>query len=113
MSDASGATSVPWALRGMVVASIVLPLLVFAGGAWLAWRATQREAIHILRNELAVVAEQTTRVLDTHLLLGRRINDLLGGLSDPAIIEHERDLHDKIAAMIAGLAQVTAIAITG
>ena len=44
MSDSSGRTGAPWAMRGLVVASVLLPLLVLAGGGWLTWRTTVQEA---------------------------------------------------------------------
>ena len=113
MSESSGRTGAPWALRGLVVASVLLPLLVFAGGGWLAWRATVQEADANLRSALAVSEEQATRVLDTHVLLGARVNDLLGDLGDEAVIAREGELHDRLAAMIAGYSQVTAIVVTG
>ncbi len=113
MSESSGRAGAPWALRALVVASVLLPLLVFAGGGWLAWRDTIRDANATLVSALAVSAEQATRVLDTHVLLGNRVNDLLGDLSDDAVIARERELHDRLAAMIAGYSQVTAIVVTG
>ena len=52
-------------------------------------------------------------MLDTHVLLGGRVNDLLGDLDDEAVIARERELHDRLAAMIAGYGQVTAVVVTG
>jgi len=112
MSETSGNTGAPWALRGLVLASVLLPLLVFAGGGWLAWRGTLHEATANLLSALAVSDEQVTRVLDTHILLGGRVNDLLGDASDEAIIARERELHNRLVAMIAGYRQVTAIVVT-
>jgi signal transduction histidine kinase/ActR/RegA family two-component response regulator len=113
MNESSGKAGAPWALWGLVVASVLLPLLVFAGGGWLAWRGTVREANASLESALAVSEEQATRVFDTHVLLGGRVNDLLGDLDDDAVIARERELHDRLAAMIAGYSQVTAILVTG
>jgi signal transduction histidine kinase/ActR/RegA family two-component response regulator len=112
MNESGGKTGAPWALRGMIVASVVLPLLVAAGGGWLAWRATVRDAKESLTSALAVSDEQATRVLDTHVLLGARINDLLGSLTDEEIAARQGELHDRLAAMIAGYSQVTAISVT-
>jgi signal transduction histidine kinase/ActR/RegA family two-component response regulator len=113
MQERSGLTGAPWALRGLIVASVVLPLLVFAGGGWLAWRATLREANATLLNELAVSDQQASRVLDTHVLLGGRVNDLLGNLSDEAILAREAEFHDRLAAMTTDYSQITAIAVAG
>jgi signal transduction histidine kinase/ActR/RegA family two-component response regulator len=113
MSETSGSTGATWALRGLVVASVVLPLLVFAGGSWLAWRGIVHEATTDLLSNLAVSQEQVTRVFDTHVLLAGRVNDLLGDMSDETVIVHERELHDRLVAMIAGYNQVTAIVVAG
>src|SRR5271166_5467981 len=111
MNEPSGRA--PWALRGLVVASVLLPLLVLAGGGWLAWRNTIHETNATLESELAVSAEQAARVLDTDVLLGGRVNDLIGDLDDDAVIAREADLHDRLAAMIAGYSQVNAVVVTG
>jgi signal transduction histidine kinase/ActR/RegA family two-component response regulator len=113
MSDTSGKTGAIWALRGLVVASVVLPLLVFTGGGWIAWRGTVHGATADLLADLAVAQEHTTKVLDAHILLGGRVNDLLGDMSDEAVIVHEHELHDRLAAMIAGYDQVTAVVVVG
>ena len=112
MSEASSRTGVPWALRGMVIASVVVPLLVFAAGGWLAWRAVVANADAELGSSLAVAADDATRVLDTHVILGARVNDLFAGLTDDAIAARESEFHDRLAAMIKGFAQVTAIVVT-
>ncbi len=79
------------------------------------WRgaASFRSSNATLLSDLAVSDEQATRVLDAHILLGGRVNDLLGDLSDDAIVARERELHDRLVAMIAGFRQVTAVVVTG
>src|SRR3954469_6883523 len=109
MNEAGGKAGTARALRGLVVASVILPFLVFAGGAWLGWRGTLREATATLQNDSAVSQEQATRVLDSHMLLSGRVNDLIAGLSDEAVIAREHELHDRLQAMIAGYPQVTAV----
>ena len=113
MKQAGGKSGTAWALRGLVVASVVLPALVFAGGGWLAWRGTVQEATAALRSDLAVAQEQATKVLDSHMLLGGRVNDLVGSLSDAAVQAREQELHDRLLAMIAGFPQVTAVVVVG
>jgi signal transduction histidine kinase/ActR/RegA family two-component response regulator len=102
-----------WSLRGLVVASIVLPALVLVGGGWLAWRGTLHDATANLQSDLAVSQEQATKVLDTHMLLSGRVNDIVGDLSSEAMIADEQALHDRLAAMIARFPQVAAIVVVG
>src|SRR5579863_5500356 len=102
MSGTNATTHTPWALRGLIIASVAVPLLVFAGGGWLAWRATVQDAARNLESDLSVSQQQATRVLDTHVLLGNRVNDIVGAMSDDAVIAHEQELHDRLGAMIAG-----------
>jgi signal transduction histidine kinase/CheY-like chemotaxis protein len=113
MAETGGKFGAAWALRGLVVASVVLPVLVFIGGGWLAWRSTLREAMGDLQSDLAVSQEQATKVLDGHMVLSSRVNDLVGGLSDEALIARERELHDRLVAMIAGYPQMTAVVVVG
>src|SRR5262249_54064026 len=112
-SDKSeGRAGPPWALQGLVVASVLLPVLVFLAGGWLSWRGTVREANTGLLSAVAVSDEQVTRVLDTHILLAARMNDLIGDRSDEAILAREQELHDRLLAMIEGYRQVTAVVVT-
>jgi len=113
MSEASAKTEAPWALHGLVIASILLPLIVLAGGSWLAWQHTLREATTGLLSDLVVAEEQAARVLDTDILLGARVNELIGTLPDEAVRAREAALHERLQAMIAGYSQVTAIVVVG
>jgi signal transduction histidine kinase/ActR/RegA family two-component response regulator len=118
MNETGAKFSAVWTLRGLVVASIVLPVVVVIGGGWLAWRDTVREATASLQSDLAVSQEQATEVLDSHILLSGillsgRVNDLVGSLSDEELIARERELHNRLRAMIAGFPQVTAVIVVG
>jgi signal transduction histidine kinase/ActR/RegA family two-component response regulator len=95
------------------VASIVLPAMLFVAGSILAWNSVQDDARQGLKRSLAVVTEQATRVLDTQMLVVDRVNDLLGGLNDAAILADEANLRDRIIAMIRPYPQVTGILVVG
>jgi signal transduction histidine kinase/ActR/RegA family two-component response regulator len=97
---------------GLAVAALLLPLLVLSGGGWLAWQSVLRDARQGLDRALAVSTEQATRVLDTHMLVAARVNDLVGGLDDAAIRSREASLRDQILAMIHPFPQVTAVIVS-
>jgi signal transduction histidine kinase/ActR/RegA family two-component response regulator len=111
MSEASGKTKASWALRGMIVASVIVPLLVLAAGSWLGWRNTVQEVNSEIQGALAVSSEQVARVFDTHVLLGNRISDLVSGLGAADIAAREPELHERLVGMIAGYSQVSAVVI--
>ena len=111
MSEASGKTKASWALRGMIVASVIVPLLVLAAGSWLGWRNTVQEVNSEIQGALAVSSEQVARVFDTHVLLGNRISDLVNGLGAADIAAREPELHERLVGMIAGYSQVSAVVI--
>ncbi|MDR3537188.1 MAG: ATP-binding protein [Acetobacteraceae bacterium] len=101
------------ALYGLVVASVLLPLLAFVGGGFLAWRAVVAEAQQDLGRSLEVATEQATEVLDTQLLVADRVNDLVGDMPDNRIAGDEAALRDRLAEMVRRFPQVTGILVIG
>ena len=112
MDDTGNRTGAARAYYGLVMASVLIPLLVFLGGSWLAWTSTLREAHAELERTLSVSAEQATKVLDTHLLIAERVNDLLRGMDDAAVIGHVSALRDDIDEIIRRFPHVTNVAVT-
>src|SRR5215207_1903795 len=83
-------------LRLLLIGSIVVPLIVGLAGAFFAYRSNYERAVAALTEAAAVAEENTAKVLDTHLLVAARIDDLLSGLSDAEIAAKEKTLHDRI-----------------
>jgi two-component system NtrC family sensor kinase len=95
-------------LRLLLIGSIVVPLVVGLAGAFFAYRGSYERATAALTEAVAVAEENTTKVLDTHLLIAARIDDLLAGLSDTDVVAREQALHDRIAQQVEHLPQVAA-----
>jgi len=95
-------------LRLLLVATILLPLVLGAFAAYLSYLKNYQSATKSATEAVAVAAENTAKVLDTHLLVAARISDLLGDMTDDQIQASERELHDRITHQIAGLPQVAA-----
>jgi signal transduction histidine kinase/ActR/RegA family two-component response regulator len=112
MGDTRDGRGAVRAYYGLAVAALLLPLLVLAGGGWLAWQSVLRDTQQGLNRAAAMSTEQATKVLDTHMLVAARVNDLLGELDDTAITAREAQLRDRILAMIHGLPQVTAVIVS-
>src|ERR1043166_3374834 len=93
-------------LHLLLIGSIVVPLVVLAGGGYPPWVSTRERAEADLMRRVAIAEEHALKVLDTHQLVAARINDLLGNLTDQAILIEERVLHEQIAQEIKSLPQV-------
>src|SRR6266699_2344513 len=95
-------------LRVLLVGTIIVPLLLAAIGGYFSYRASYQGAAAALAEAVAVAEENTTKILDTHMLVAARIDDLLTGLTDVQIRAQERTLHERIAQQIEGHPQVAA-----
>jgi signal transduction histidine kinase len=95
-------------LRVLVVGTIIVPLLLGAGGSYVSYKASYAGATTALAEAVAVAEENTAKILDTHMLVAARIDDLLAGLTDGQLRAQEQALHARIAQQIEGLPQVAA-----
>lgn len=95
-------------LRLLVVGTIVVPLVLGAAAAYLSYHATYQRAAIALAEAVAVAEENTTKVLDTHVLVAERIDDLMVGQTDQQLEAAEQTLHERMAKQIADLPQVAA-----
>src|SRR6266566_2013211 len=94
-------------LRVLLVGTIIVPVLLAAIGGYVSYRASYQGAA-ALAEAVAVAEENTTKILDTHMLVAARIDDLLSALTDPQLSAQEKPLHERIAQQIEGLPQVAA-----
>jgi PAS domain S-box-containing protein len=91
----------PWA-------ALLLPVLILSAGAWVAWRSVWRDSRAELVRSADAAAEYATRVLNAHVLLTGRMNDLLRGMSDDQIRTNEARLHAALQRLLAELPQADA-----
>ncbi len=95
-------------LRVLLVGTIIVPILLAAIGGYFSYRTSYQSAAAALAEAVAVAEENTTKILDTHMLVAARIDDLLTGLTDAQLAAQEKTLHERIAQQIEGLPQVAA-----
>jgi two-component system NtrC family sensor kinase len=100
-------------LRLLLIGSILVPLVVLAGGGYLAWVSTRDNAEADLMRRVAIAEEHALKVLDTHQLVVARVNDVLGNLSDQAILIEEQVLHEQLKQEIKNLPQVQTVLVIG
>ena len=72
-------------LRLLLAAVVLVPLGILGLGAWLAWTQAWRQAEAELARTADAAAEYAAHLLDSHLLLADRVDDLLRGMTDEEI----------------------------
>ena len=100
-------------LRMLLIGSVVLPLLMGGIACYYSYHASYGRAAAVLAEAAAVAEENTTKILDTHLLAAGRIDDLLRGLSDREILAREKPLHEQMAKQVENMPQIAAAWVIG
>jgi signal transduction histidine kinase len=90
----------------LVVASLVLPALLFAGFSYLSYRSHFDAAEFRLGQTLDVVHEHMRKVFETHELAALHVFDLLNGKSDEDVRSNEAEFHRRLAALKRAMPQV-------
>lgn len=85
----------------LLVAAVLVPLSILIVGAWLAWGQAWRQAEAELARTADAAAEYAAHLLDAHLLLADRVDDLLRGMTDEEIRAREAELHAALQRMAA------------
>jgi two-component system NtrC family sensor kinase len=93
------------------VATVVVPLAVFAGAGYVSYQAEFDAAHERIDRTVDVAFEHAAKVFETHQLLLGEIDELLRGLSDRDVLAREADLHERLAAITRDLPQVQEISV--
>jgi two-component system NtrC family sensor kinase len=93
-------------LRALLIATIVAPVMLFAGAAYTNYTRSFDDARDRLVRENDILYEHATKVFETHGLVLQQVAKLIGGLSDAQIRASEKRLHDDMTQMIAGFPQI-------
>ncbi len=95
-------------LQLLLFATILVPLSLAPVAGYLSYLNSYSHATASASQAVTVATVNTAKVLDTHLLVAARINDLLEAMSDDQIRANEKQLHESIAHQIAKLPEVAA-----
>ena len=98
-------------LKLMMVASLVLPAVLFAFAAWVSYRNFEREADERIARSLDILHEHALKVLQTVERTFAEINEITRGMSDDDIRTNEEVLHTRLKRIDDALPQVQGIAI--
>jgi two-component system NtrC family sensor kinase len=98
-------------LKLMMVASLVLPAVLFTFAAWMSYRNIQRATDERIDRSLDILHEHALKVLQTVDVVFDEIDAFTGGMSDDDIRLNEGPLHERLARIAKDLPQLTAITI--
>jgi two-component system, NtrC family, sensor kinase len=98
-------------LKLMMVASIVLPAVLFAFAAWESYRNFEAVSNERIDRSLDILHEHALKVLQTIERSFAEIEEILRGMSDDDIRLNEGSLHERLFRVVSALPQLQGIAI--
>ena len=98
-------------LKLMMVASVVLPAVLFAFAAWVSYRNFERVTDERIDRSLDILHEHALKVLQTVERTFAEIDEVVRGMSDDDIRHNEGPLHARLKRIVDALPQVQGIAI--
>ncbi|WP_395709527.1 ATP-binding protein [Reyranella sp.] len=103
-----------WQLRGsaaetvmvLAVATLVVPLLIFAGASWLAYDDAHKQADERIARTLDLLYVNVRTSFETDYLVAANVAELLEDQSTEAIRANERQIHDRLKRLVESLPQI-------
>jgi two-component system, NtrC family, sensor kinase len=96
-------------LQLMMVASVVLPLVLFAFAAWLNYRHEQSVADDRIERSLDILHEHTLKVFQTVERAIAEVDEIVRGMPDEEIRDQQPRLHERMKRIVDSLPQLRAI----
>jgi len=100
-------------LRLMMVASLVLPALLFAYASWVGYSETHAVADERITRSLDVMQEQTLKVFETVDRTFAEVGEVVRGMSDDEIRAAQPILHPRLQLIAQTMPQLQAIVLIG
>jgi two-component system NtrC family sensor kinase len=98
-------------LKLMMVASLVLPAVLFTFAAWMSYRNIQRVTDERIDRSLDILHEHALKVLQTVDVVFDEIDAFTDGMSDDDIRINEGPLHERLARIAKDLPQLMGISV--
>jgi two-component system NtrC family sensor kinase len=100
-------------LKFMMVASLVLPALLFAFTAWVSYGDIERVTNERIDRSLDIMHEHALKVLQTIERSFAEVDEIVRGMSDDDIRANESMLHGRLKRIVEALPQLQGITIVG
>ncbi len=98
-------------LKLMMVASLVLPAVLFVFAGWVSYRNFERVSDERIDRSLDILHEHALKVLQTIERTFAEIDEIVRGMSDDDIRLNEGPLHNRLKRIVDALPQLQGIAI--
>ncbi|MGI4857856.1 MAG: ATP-binding protein [Janthinobacterium lividum] len=95
----------------LLVAAVVLPLVYVVIAAIGDLRDRQRLALVVTSRVARIAEEHAIKVFDLNQSFNERVLDLLGGMTDTGIRQHERLVHERLRQIGGGYPQVASVSV--
>src|SRR5436305_8253733 len=96
-------------LQLMMVASVVLPLVLFIFASWLSYRHEYAVADDRIERSLDILHEHTLKVFQTVERAMAEVEEIVRGLPDDSIAADQARLHERLRTIVEALPQLRAI----
>ncbi len=84
-------------LRVLAAASIIIPLVILAGGGWFAWQEKRQEALDETLHLMRLVSDSSAKLFDTQLLALDQTKLLLLAQDDATVHANQMELHESLS----------------
>src|SRR5215468_778858 len=96
-------------LQLMMVASLVLPAVLFAFASWLSYRHEHAVADDRIERTLDIIHEHALKVFQTGERAIAEVEEVIRGMPDEAIAAHQPQLHGRLKQIVEAVPQFQAI----
>jgi two-component system, NtrC family, sensor kinase len=100
-------------LKVLLVASLVVPTLLFIGFSYITYWNAIDDTRRDLRRVSQIARENAVKVLATEVQVAARVNDLVRGMSTVEVRSSEASLHDTMARIVSSLPDISTVMIIG
>jgi len=98
-------------LQLMMIASVVLPVVLFVFASWLSYRHEHAVADDRIDHSLDIVHEHALKVFQTGERAIAEVEEVVRGMPDDAIVADQQRLHDRLKRIVDAVPQFQAIAV--
>ena len=98
-------------LQLMMVASVVLPAVLFVFASWLSYRHEHAVADDRIERSLDIVHEHTLKVFQTGERAIAEVEEVIRGMPDDTIVANQQRLHERLRQIVDAVPQFVAIVV--